>query len=252
MIRVRIFSLVSHMGVQMALVKLGGLAQDVRGSLNGTTFSRNKGGAYARTKVSPVQPVSSFSSKARAIFSALSQRWSTVLTTSQRQAWIAFAASHTFVNVFGDAITLSGISFYQSINRAIGQVGKTYIDDPPATFVVPAVVSATIAGTVTAGVLSALTNTTTASATPPTNYTLYVFATPPLGPGVTPQKSDFRLINPVPYSAITLTTALLADYNLRFSTPGVAVTNKIWFRVAILDWSTGALGVGVTVAAALS
>jgi len=236
----------------MALVKLGGLAQDVRGSLNGTTFSRNKGGAYVRTKVSPVQPVSSFSSLARALFGALSQRWSTVLTQSQRQAWITFASTHTFVNVFGDAITLSGLAMYQSVNRALGQIGKPFIDDPPVTFNAPAVMSSAIAGTVTAGVLSALTQATVLTDTPPTDYTMYIFATPPLPAGVTPQKSDFRLINANPYSAITITTALLTAYNDRFSTPGLTVDSVIWFRLAVLDWDTGALGVGVTVPAVLS
>lgn len=236
----------------MALVKMGALAQDVRGSLNGTVFSRNKGGAYVRSKVSPVQPVSTASSQSRAIFAALSQRWSTTLTASQRAAWIAFASTHTFVNVFGDAITISGIAMYMSVNRAIGEVGKTYIDDPPSTFAVPAVTDSAIAGTITAGVLSALTNTTHASAAMPANGTLYVFATPPISGGANPQESDFRLINAVPYSAITLTTALLAAYNARFGTPGVNVSNKIFFRLAILDWSTGAIGVGVTVQATLS
>jgi hypothetical protein len=236
----------------MALIKLGGLAQDVRGSLNGTTFSRNRGGAYVRQKVSPVQPVSEFSSRARAIFADIAQRWGTVLTQSQRQAWGAFAAVHTFVNVFGDSITLSGISMYQSVNRAVAQVGKPYLDDPPGTFNSPAVITSVIAGTVTAGVLSALTNATTIADALPTDGTLYVFATPPLPPGVTPQKSDFRLINSLTYSAITLTTALLTAYNDRFNTPGVAVEQLIWFRVAVLDWSTGAIGVGVTVAATLS
>lgn len=236
----------------MALVKYGGLAQDVRGSQNGLTYSRNKGGAYVRQKVSPVQPVSPHSSKARAIFTSLAQRWSTVLTGSQRQAWIAFAAGHTFVNVFGDSITLNGIAMYQSVNRAVLQVGKPYIDDPPTDFNVPAVLSSAIAGTVTAGVLSALTQATVASDTPPSDYTVYVFATPPLGAGVTPQKTDFRLINASPYSAITITTALLAAYNARFSTPGLTVDNQVWFRLALLDWSTGAIGTGITVRAVLS
>lgn len=241
------------MGVcNMALTKLGGLALDVRGSLAGTTFSRNKGGSYVRQKVSPVQPVSMFSSLARALFGTLSQRWGGVLTQSQRQAWTTFATTHTFVNVFGDAITLSGISMYKSVNQALGLIGKPFLDDPPGTFFTPAVLSAVIAGTVTAGVLSALTNTTVLSDASPTDFTLYVFATPPLPPGVTPQKSDFRLINPSPYVHLGLTTALLASYNGRFSTPGVTVDQLIWFRIACLDWDTGALGVGVTVQAALS
>lgn len=236
----------------MALTKLGGLAQDVRGSLVGTTFSRNKGGSYVRGKVSPVQPVSAHSSRARAIFGELSQRWSTVLDDSQRQAWKAFAGSHTFVNVFGDAITLGGIAMYVSVNRAVGQVGKPYVDDPPDIFAAPSVMSSAIAGTVTAGVLSALTQATVISDALPTDGTMYIFATPPLSPGVTPQETDFRLINAPAYSKIDITTALLGAYNTRFSTPGVTITRAIWFRLAVLDWSTGAIGVGVTVKAVLS
>lgn len=236
----------------MALIKLGGLAQDVRGSQNGLTFSRNKGGAYVRQKVSPVQPVSEFSSRARAIFADLSQTWATNLTDSQRAAWIAFAATHTYVNIFGDAITLSGIAMFQAVNRAIGQVGKDYLVDPPDLFSSPSVITSTIAGTVTAGVLSALTNTTVLSDSLPADGTLYIFATPPLPPGVRPQKSDFRLLNGVPYSLIGLTTALLTSYNDRFGTPGVTVSKQIAFRLACLDWSTGAIGVGVNVTATLS
>lgn len=236
----------------MALIKLGGLAQDVRGSLNGTTFSRNKGGAYVRTKVSPVQPVSEFSSRARAIFADVSQRWAVTLTPSQRGAWVAFASTHTFVNVFGDAITLSGIAMFQAINRALGQIGKPYLDDPPVDFSTPSVISATIAGVITAGVLTALTNATVLSDTSPGSFTLYVFATPPLPPGVTPQKSDFRLVNPFTYSQLGLTTALLTAYNDRFDTPGVTSSQLIWFQVACFDWSEGCLGVGLTVAATLT
>lgn len=236
----------------MALIKLGGLAQDVRGSMNGTTFSRNKGGAYVRQKVSPVQPVSTYSSRARAIFADLSQRWATTLTTSQRQAWIAFAATHTFVNVFGDAITLSGIAFYQSINRAVLQIGKTYIDAPPTVYAAPAVLTCTPLPIAAAGVLATLAQTTVGGAALPANGTLYVFATLPLSASVTPQKSDFRLINPATYGAITLTTSFLAAYVARFSNPGVVVGQKIAFRVAMLDWSTGAIGVGLTVVAAIA
>jgi hypothetical protein len=236
----------------MALIKLGGLAQDVRGSLNGTTFSRNTGGAYVRTKVSPIQPVSTFSSAARAIFGSLAQRWSTVLTGSQREAWKAFSATHPFVNVFGDSITLSGIAMYQSVSRALYQAGIVGYDDPPATFSAPAVVDAIYAGTVGGGILTAFTQNTGVLDTLPTNYNVYIFATPPLPASVTPQKSDFRLLNGPTHTIATVTTSVLSAYNYRFGTPGVTVNSKIWFRTAILDTDTGALGVGFTNVATLS
>lgn len=236
----------------MAIIKLGGLAQDVRGSLNGTTFSRNKGGAYVRSKVSPVQPVSEFSSKARAIFAALSQRWATALTSAQRSAWVAFASTHTFVNVFGDAITLSGLNMYQSVNRAIMQVGKPLIDDPPSVFSAPAVMTCVPLPLSTAGVIATLAQTTVVSDALGAEQSLYVFATVPLPLGRTPQKNDFRLINPFTFSSIGLTTSFAVAYNSRFDTPGVIVGQTIWFRVAVLDWSTGAIGVGLTVPATIA
>lgn len=230
----------------MALVKLGGLAQDVRGSMNGTTFSRNRGGAYVRQKVSPVQPVSEYSSRARGFFSTLSQRWATGLTDPQRQAWGTFASTHTYVNVFGDAITLSGIAMYQAVNRAILQIGKPYLDDPPTDFSAPAVNSCVPVPLETANVLDTLAQTTTLTEALGASQTLYVFATAPLPPGRQPQKNEFKLINPFAYALVGLTTSFYADYIARLSNPGVSVGQKIWFRVAVLDWSTGAVGVGLT------
>ncbi len=141
---------------------------------------------------------------------------------------------------------------YQSVNRAILQVGKTRIDTPPATFAVPAVLTCVPLPIAAAGVLTTCAQTTTASAAMPANGTLYVFATAPMGAGVRPQNSDFRLINAAVFSAITLTTSFLTAYNARFGTPGVVVGQNIHFRVAILDWSTGAIGVGVTVTAPIA
>jgi len=233
----------------MALIKTGGLVNDIRGSQNGLTFSRNKGGAYVRQKVSPVQPVSPFSSLARAIFTSLSQAWATALTAAQRAAWVTFASTHTFVNVFGDSITLSGIAMYQSVNRAIQQIGKVRIDNAPTVFTAPAVQSFTPVAVITAGVISTLTQTTVlaGAVAMPASGDLYIFATPPMPPGVKPQKSDFRLINPGTYSAVTLTSAILTLYNNRFGTPGAVTGQQIAFRIAVLDWSTGAIGTGITV-----
>lgn len=236
----------------MALVKYGGLAQDVRGSQNGLTYSRNKGGAYVRQKVSPVQPVSSFASLSRAIFAALAQRWAVTLTQSQREAWIAFAATHTFVNVFGDAITLSGIAMYMSVNRAVGQVGGAYIDDPPDTFAVPSVVSSTIVVALSGGVVSAMTQNTVVSEALTGDQGVYIFATPPLPPGVRPQRSDFRLINSPDSGLAAINSDLAAMYNERFVTPSLTPTRAIWFRLVILDPVTGCVGVGVTIQADMS
>ncbi len=230
----------------MALIKLGGLAQDVRGSLNGTTFSRNRGGAYVRSKVSPVQPVSTFSSAARAAFKAVSQAWAAELNDIQRAGWAAFAALHPFVNVFGDSLVLSGINMYQALNVRQVQLGFDRVDDPPVTFTAPSVLSLDASMTETDGLVVTFLTGATLSDVLSGDQTMYVFATPVLAPGAVPVESDFRLINLRNGTAVAVDDDLTEAYLARFPDIFVDEGAKIAIRVAVLDTVTGCVGVGVT------
>jgi hypothetical protein len=128
----------------MAKIKLGGLAQDARGSLNGTTFSRNRSGAYARAKASPVQPRTVRQLAQRAIFSAVSQEWRN-LADAERASWEAWATTHPVTDVFGDAQILSGNAAYLLVNANRQTLGLPSSDTPPPdpTNLPPAAVSAT-------------------------------------------------------------------------------------------------------------
>lgn len=223
----------------MALIKLGGLAQDVRGSLNGTVFSRNRGGAFVRTKVSPVQPVTPFNTRSRQIFSTISQRWSQELTDAQRAGWDAFAATHTFINVFGDQIVLSGIAFYQSVNRRNLEAGEAYIDTAPPSFNVDDIGATAITATAVAGALTVFT--ITIGRVLVGNEGLYVFVTPPLIGARTPQKNDFRLVVSPTTGLFTLPATIFAAVNTRFTPLAWAAGDRIAARIAILDPDTGAI-----------
>ncbi len=229
----------------MALIKLGGLAQDVRGSLNGTTFSRNRGGAYVRTKVSPVQPVSDYSSRSRAIFKDLSQRWATTLTAGQRAAWIAWAAVHPIINVFGDSIIMSGIAAYQAINRRLGEIGATYLDDPPSTFTIatPVLDEMTVHNNSSPGALDDVDITLVTAYTPPQG--LYVFWQSMPAPGRTPQKSGYRLINSPATGVIADATDFSAAILARFPLEVFTTNERIEVLIAGIDPTTGACSVGV-------
>lgn len=229
----------------MALVKLGGLAQDVRGSMNGTTFSRNRGGAYVKTKVSPVQPVSGFADAARAIFSALSKNWGSTLTDDQRAAWATFASTHTYVNVFGDAITLSGIAMFMAVNRPILQCGFAQISDPPVDFSAPAVLDMVPVLSSTDGVLDVAVLAPIFSVAPTVTQTLYIWLTGVIPPGRTVQKTDFKLINP-PFNTIILPVTDLATMILSRLPGAYVVGTRLFARMAVLDTLTGALGVPLT------
>lgn len=228
----------------MALVKMGALAQDVRGSLNGSTFSRNRGGAYVRSKVSPVQPVSVHSSAVRAAFKAGSQTWATGLTQVQRAAWIAFAAVHPFVNVFGDSITLSGIAMFQAVNQRLQLCGEAQLLNAPSSFVVPDLGGVTVAATLAAGLYTTLTLTPGRVLT--YNEGLYVNWTPGLPPGVKIQKTDYRLVNTSASGLFLSAHDISAFVNGRFPGAPFPAGKQAGALVACLNAATGAISSAVS------
>lgn len=171
----------------MAKVNFGALANDARGSLAGQVFSRNRGGAYTRTKVSPVQPSTPRQLAQRAIFANNSQQWRN-LSPANQAAWIAWANSHTVVDVFGNALKLSGIAAFQKVNATIVTQGLPQISVPPPdpTDVPPAATAVTV---------TAATNTITITlASDPTDGQNYqIWCTAGLSPGRQATTSDFRL-----------------------------------------------------------
>ena len=229
----------------MALIKLGALAQDVRGSLNGTVFSRNRGGAYVRSKVSPLQPVSEFTAAIRQAFKATSQSWATQLTPVQRAAWIAFASVHPFVNVFGDSIILSGIAMYQAINQRLMLCGETLVLDAPLSFIVADLGDVVVTSVWAAGACDTL------QIVPGRELTyeegLYVFLTPGLPPGVKVQNPDYRLLCNQDTGLFPSGEDLDGVANERYPAAGWT-TGKQWsLRVSALNKVTGAISASAVI-----
>jgi len=228
----------------MALVKLGALAQDVRGSLAGQVFSRNRGGQYVRQKVAPVQPVSRFSSTVRAIFRAVAQRWSCTLTAAQRAAWEAWAQTHQFINVFGDSIVLGGVAIYQAVNNRLAMVGEDYLDDPPETWSAQDLGVCTITATVAAGVLTA---SATIGRDLEDDEGLMLYCTPPLLGGRNPQKNDYRLVNLNSLSSFQAADPLGPSIQGRFEDVAFAVGDRLALMLAAINKETGAMSTPVTI-----
>ena len=72
----------------MAKIKFGMMMTDARGKLGGQVFSKNRSGAYVRTKVTPVNPRTAAQPLSRSILGTLSASWSG-LTEVQRRSWNA-------------------------------------------------------------------------------------------------------------------------------------------------------------------
>lgn len=117
----------------MAKIKFGMMMTDARGKLGGQVFSKNRSGAYVRTKVTPVNPRTADQQANRSLLGSLSAMWSG-LTESQRSAWNGAVESWQKTNVFGDLTKPTGKNLFTSLNKVLMQAfpGSDMLLLPPA------------------------------------------------------------------------------------------------------------------------
>jgi hypothetical protein len=121
----------------MALVKFGGGIVGMSGSIGGTVFGRNRSGAIARARTTPVNPKTARQSAIRAIMAAISQAWFATLTAAERATWAVFASNVPSTNKLGEVINLSGYNQYIKSNVAAANSGLAAIATAPTIFTLP-------------------------------------------------------------------------------------------------------------------
>jgi hypothetical protein len=117
----------------MALIAAGIGIADISGSVGGTTFARNRYGAYARARVKPVNPNSTAQSNARSRLAAMKTLWA-ALTQAHRDEWETYGANVSMVGRLGQPIKLTGWSHFVRSNTAILGAGLAYVPDAPQTY----------------------------------------------------------------------------------------------------------------------
>jgi hypothetical protein len=167
-----------------------------------------------------------------------------VLTVEQRNGWAAFAQTHQFTNVFGDAKPLPANSMYASVNQRVLLCGGSPIDDAPQEWVVPDLGTVTIIMTAAGGVAQSVSIVCEHEL--PYGGGLYVQATRCFGWSRKLGSGMFRLVNLAERLVFASGVDFALDYNLRFPDQPVYDGFPVGFAVAAIDLSTGALGVGVT------
>lgn len=214
--------------------KFGAIIVDGRGKLGGHVASKNRSGAYLRTKVTPSNAQTVFQNAVRAIFTLLSQAWRG-LTQGERDAWSAAVPDYAKTNIFGDLVNPSGSNLFQRLNNNLLSVGEAQITTPP----LPDAVGACIITSATNAV-GAATMTLVFDGPVPANTTVKVFATAPMSAGKSFVKSEYRQIGTMPAaeaSPFTVKTLYLA----KFGTQG-AVGQKIYFKLLPINITTGQAG----------
>lgn len=118
----------------MALVQFGGGVAQIRGKLGGTIFSRNRGGSFVRTFVTPTNPNTPAQQQVRNALSTLVVKWLTVLTQLQRDGWETYADNVPMQNGLGDTIFLTGQQMFIRSNSVLIRNEKARVDDAPTIF----------------------------------------------------------------------------------------------------------------------
>lgn len=99
----------------MAKIKFGMMMTDARGKLGGQVFSKNRAGAYVRTKVTPVNPQTALQQEGRELLGSLSQQWG-LLTQAQIDEWNQAVDEWKTTDVFGDIKKPTGKNLFVKLN----------------------------------------------------------------------------------------------------------------------------------------
>ena len=174
----------------MAKVKFGLVVTDARGKSGGLVYSKNRSGAYIRTKVTPVNPNTARQSVVRNSLSLNSKEWSNVLSDGERSAYQALADNNPVTNIFGDSLILTGIALFGKINNVMRNLLLPTLQTAPANLDVTGLTTMVVTASVaTQSVDIAFTDTPL-----PANHRLYIFATGHFGGGVNFFKPRLRFI----------------------------------------------------------
>jgi hypothetical protein len=100
------------------------------GALGNVVASRNRYGAYLRSRVVPTKVSSEWTNDVRNRFSAMSKAWAAV-SDGNKASWKTWAATNQVVDALGDSLTLQPSAAFIQLNTRILQAGGTQIDVPP-------------------------------------------------------------------------------------------------------------------------
>lgn len=213
-------------------IKWGALVVDGRNKIGGHVASKNRAGAYLRTKVTPVNPRSADQVTIRTRLSTISAGWR-ALAASAIAAWNSAVSDFKKSDIFGDINSPSGFNLYQKLNNNLANVGGAALTLPPAPVAVSIFPTASIAAAAGAQTLVA----TVTPATLPASESLIVRATDSVSNGKSFVKSEFRQIA-IETAIVGGSINLAAAYIAKFGAIGPAGA-RIFMEFVHVNHTTG-------------
>lgn len=194
----------------MAKIKFGMMMTDARGKLGGQVFSKNRGGAYVRTKVTPKNAKTARQMAIRSLLSAISQRWS-ALTAPQRASFNGAVDQFATTDIFGDSRNPSGKTLFTKLNLNLQNADLTPI------VLAPAKVEVTAVALIAVTIAIASTEVIIDGGSVLGNFTTVINATAPQSQGTSFYKGRYRqiltMLDPVS-EPVEVWTAYVAKFGL--------------------------------------
>lgn len=225
----------------MAKVKFGIGPADIRGKINGSVFARNRGGAYVRTKVTPLNPQTSAQVAARSLLTGLAQNFRS-LSQDQITAWNNAVTQWQTTDVFGDLVSPTGLALYVRLNANIQNGGGSPISTPPSPVGADALTSLSLAADVSDSQFEIIF----APGSVPANHAMYIESTSMLSPGINNANSRFRYIavagaaDTSPYDAFLAQTAKFGS---------LVAGQKVYVRCKFINIVTGEVSLALKASA---
>jgi len=116
----------------MAIIKLGPVISDIRNSIGGVTFSRNRSGAYIKKRTKPTNSVVGRRDQVHAVVRYLQEYWRDTLTAATRIPWTDLASTATVLNGLGEAHHITPINMFVRVNASLKLHGLAILTVPPA------------------------------------------------------------------------------------------------------------------------
>jgi len=217
--------------------KFGAIVVDGRNKLGGHVASKNRAGAYWRTKVTPMNPNTSYQAEVRNRLSTLSSAWRGLGSAVILQ-WNNAVDLFKSTDIFGDIRRPTGINLYQMLNNNLVRIGIAPITTPPLPVALPVIIT----GVLTAAPAGAIIVTFTEDPVI-TDSEVDVSATPAISAGKSFVKAEFRRIGLMP-AIVSNVTTLTTIYNTKFGPVGAA-GQQIFVKMQQVSKTTGQAGIPV-------
>lgn len=215
----------------MAKIKFGAMMVDARGKLGGHVFSKNRAGAYVRSKVTPSNPQTADQVAQRALLASASQSWRG-LTEVERLAWNGAVANYATTNVFGDIVNPTGATLHTRLNINVALVGGAPITTPPLPVGIVSPAGLTITPDATGGSFEVAWT----GGAVPAGTKMVVECSPMVSVGRYNVNNRLRVVATFA-AAATSPQDIIAAYEAKFGS--LVAGQKVFARVKYINVSTG-------------